>query len=669
MRTLSFHIPPVLPSLSQQIALDLQALKSASRLRACPPLAGSSRVHVVLDGRPLISFCSNDYLGLACDPRLQAAAADAAANSGFGAGASRLVTGNLPEHTALEDALASFLSLPAALLFPTGYQANLGVITALAGPDDLIVADRAVHASILDGCRLSRAKLAVYPHLDADAAEGHLRRLGSTRRRRFLVTESLFSMDGDIAPLDALASIASAHDAAFIVDEAHAFGTIGPNGHGLCAHFGVQPDVLIGTLGKAIGASGAFAAGTTDLRSLLLNRARSFVYTTGLPVPVAAAAYAALRILDSPEGDALRQRLFHHANQLRSLLSLPAPPPSSPILPVIIGPDELTIDASLQLLNKGFLVQPIRPPTVREGTSRLRITLSSHHTEQEVDALARAVASLPTNSLIHTSPAFPSLRLETPGSHPNTPSSPWTRPLPGIFLLGTDTGVGKTSVAVALLHILADRGARPVPFKPVETGANPSPVDAARLLLASQRRDIPLDIVCPFAFPDPIAPAAASRESPITLANLLAHASQAASRGGPLVVESAGGLLTPYAPSLASADLATALGLPVLLVARNALGTINHTALAVAELHRRSLPLLGIILVNTSPVPTPDQDSNFALIAAATGLSPLGTLPFIPSLAPSDLAAALAANVNLTPILQRLSDPPKAYGTPAEFSP
>jgi 8-amino-7-oxononanoate synthase len=638
----------VLPSLAQQIAADLEDLQSRGRLRACPHLAANSRVHVDLDGRALVSFCSNDYLGLACDPRLRTAAADAAAIAGFGASASRLVSGTLPEHLALENALSAFLSVPATLLFPSGYQANLGVLTALAGPDDLIVADRAVHASLLDGCRLSRAKLAVYPHLDVHAADHHLHRLGPARRRRFLLTESLFSMDGDVAPLPTLASLAKAHDAALIVDEAHAFGCLGPSGRGLCSHFGVQPDILIATLGKAIGTSGAFVAGTQDLRSYLLNRSRSFIFTTAMPVPVAAAARAALQIAASPEGDDLRDRLGKLVSHLRTLLGLSPDPFTAPIIPITLGSDQEAIAASSDLKAQGFFVQAIRPPTVPEGSSRLRITLSVHHTEQHLAGLARAIRPL-SRQPTAISPPPPTVASQ----HPVPPAK--LSHQPGLFILGTDTSVGKTSVAIALLHLLATRGAKPVPFKPVETGAFPVPPDATRLLEASLREDIPLDVVCPILLADPVAPAATSGTSPITLPALLAFSRRAASFGGPLIVESAGGLLSPYATNLTSADLAAALGLPVLLVSRNSLGTINHTSLALAELRRRSIRCLGTILVTTTAQPTPDQHSNAHLIAAATGQAPLGTLPFLTSLSPANLAASLAASVNLDPIFSSLA--------------
>jgi 8-amino-7-oxononanoate synthase len=566
-----------------------------------------------------------------------------------------LVSGTHSVHTDLEVALATYLGMPSTLLFQSGYQANLGVLSALAGPDDLIVADRDVHASILDGCRLSRAKLAIYPHLDATTAAKHLSRLGPGRRRRFLVTESLFSMDGDVAPLATLASIASDHDTALIVDEAHAIGYLGPSGRGLCAEYQVRPDILIGTFGKAFGSSGAFVAGTEDLRTYLVNHSRSFIFTTALPIPIVAASMAALHIIASSEGDQLRERLSLRVRQLRTALELPQGTIPSPILPIILGTDDLAFAASNQLRALGFFIQAIRPPTVREGTSRLRITLSSRHTELQVADLAAAIQATNTGP-IHSSSHKPrSCPQDDPPPFRSSNKRSSVMPGPGIFLLGTDTGVGKTSVAVALLQLLAIRGCRPVPFKPVETGAYPLPADAARLLAASMRQDISLGIVCPLPFREPIAPAAASAGHPLSLDQLLGHARNAASYGSPMVVESAGGLLTPYAPHLTSLDLAVALGFPVLLVARNGLGTINHTALAVAEIRRRQVPFLGTILVTTTTASTPDQDSNLSLIYTATGERPLGILPHCTSPTPPILAEALSASVDLGQILSQLS--------------
>jgi 8-amino-7-oxononanoate synthase len=396
--------------LSAVLQAELAALAAGNRLRACPELAGSSRQRPLArpvdapDGLPaaLVSFSSNDYIGLASHPEVLAAAAQTAALEGFGAGAARLVSGDLPAHRALELDLARFLQRPAALLFPTGYQANLGVVTALAGPADLIASDAANHASLIDGCRLSKATIAVYAHGDLVSATEALGRPG-TFRRRFLITESLFSMDGDAAPLAALASLAAARDAIFVVDEAHALGVLGPEGRGLAAEMGVSPDVVIGTLGKAFGSAGGFVTGAVALREYLVNRARTFVFATALPPPVAGAAHAALRLIRGPEGDARRARL--QASRTRVMARLhgrlaattgPSAPigPNGPILPVILGSDAAALAAASHLRDRGLFVPAIRPPTVPEGSARLRITFSSEHTDAELDTLADALAEI-----------------------------------------------------------------------------------------------------------------------------------------------------------------------------------------------------------------------------------------------------------------------------------
>jgi 8-amino-7-oxononanoate synthase len=382
---------------------ELDALAAADRLRAPHPLAGLSRQRPAGPTGPLLSFCSNDYLGLASHPRVLAAAADTAAREGFGAGAARLVSGDLPAHRDLERDLAAFTGYPAALLFATGYQANLGVVTALAGPDDFVVSDAANHASLIDGCRLSRATIAVYAHADAAAAAAALSRPGSFRRR-LLITESLFSMDGDAAPLAALAEVAATHDAVLVVDEAHAFGTTGPGGRGLSAAAGVRPDVVVGTLGKAFGSAGGFVAGASELRAYLVNRARSFIFATAPPPPVAAAARAALALAAGAEGDCRRERLRAGRSRLLELLSgvgSQALPPgatsiASPILPLILGSDARALAAAARLRDLGLFVPAIRPPTVPVGTARLRITFSSEHELAEVETLGRALQEILT---------------------------------------------------------------------------------------------------------------------------------------------------------------------------------------------------------------------------------------------------------------------------------
>jgi 8-amino-7-oxononanoate synthase len=409
---------PPLPDLEQ----ELNQLARADRLRALTLLDGPSRIRSPRSGSvpALLSFCSNDYLGLADHPALKAAAALAAERFGIGAGASRLVSGTLPPHRDLEAALADLVGLPAALLFSTGYQANLGIVTSLAGPEDLIASDQFNHASLVDGCRLTRARIAVYRHGDSDAAYEALRTPGAFRRR-LLITESLFSMDGDCAPLRALASHAQALNATFIVDEAHALGVLGPQGRGLCQAAGVIPDALVGTLGKSFGSFGGFVAGSATLRTYLLNRSRTFIYTTAPPPPLIAAAQAALELSLSPEGDRRRLLLAGNITRLQGHVAACAPAPApvidptlptlpplpplprafprspsqiGPIVPLILGSDHLALSVSRDLLADGLFVPAIRPPTVPEGTARLRITVSAAHQTADIDRLGTRLRAL-----------------------------------------------------------------------------------------------------------------------------------------------------------------------------------------------------------------------------------------------------------------------------------
>jgi 8-amino-7-oxononanoate synthase len=385
-------VPP-LPALED----ELTSLAHANRLRACPLVEGPSRLQAQVHDRSVTTFCSNDYLGLANHPALLAAAAAAGRTYGFGAGASRLVSGELNPHRELEQALASFMSLPAALLFSTGYQANLAVVTSLAGPQDLIVSDQANHASLIDGARLSRATIATYRHCDPAAARDALAD-GARFRRRMILTESLFSMDGDRAPLAELAALASQHQAILVVDEAHAAGALGPGGSGLCRAAGLVPDVLVGTLGKAFGCFGGFVAGSQTLRSFLVNRARTFIYTTAPPPMLAAAALAAVRLASGPEGDARRLRLADNIARLHTLLAaLPSSIHSArgqagPIFPILLGSDRRALAVAGLLLDHGLFVPAIRPPTVPEGTARLRVTVSADHHPAQIEQLAMALA-------------------------------------------------------------------------------------------------------------------------------------------------------------------------------------------------------------------------------------------------------------------------------------
>jgi 8-amino-7-oxononanoate synthase len=353
------------------------AISAAGRWRAPRDFDSHGAVTGLLqDGRTVVSFAGNDYLGLGVHPAVVAAARRALERWGSGAGAARLLTGSRPVHGELEAALADWKHAERALLFPTGFMANLGVLTALGGAGVLLLSDERNHASVIDGCRLARAEVAVYPHRDL----GAVARLLGRAPRALLVTDAVFSMDGDAAPLEALAWLCRRHEALLVVDEAHS--VLGPE-HDL----GGAEVLRVGTLSKTLGAAGGFVAGPGPLIDLLCNRARSFVFTTAPPPADAAAALAALGILRSAEGRALRERLRGHVERL-------APGHPSPVLPLLLGDERAALAAAEALLAAGLLVPAIRPPTVPPGSSRLRVSLSAAHTSAQVDALAAVLASL-----------------------------------------------------------------------------------------------------------------------------------------------------------------------------------------------------------------------------------------------------------------------------------
>jgi len=350
----------------------------------------------VVDGRELVNFCSNDYLGLAQDPRVAQAMAVAAAEFGAGSGASHLVTGHHRAHHALEEELAAFTGRERALLFSTGYMANLGVAAALAGRGDTVLEDRLNHASLLDAGLLCGARFSRFPHGDADALERRLETAG--RGHRLVLTDGVFSMDGDLAPLPRYASACRRHRAMLVVDDAHGLGVLGASGGGTVEHFGLgaaDVPLLVGTLGKAFGSFGAFVAGSRDLIDLLVQRARTYIYTTALPPAVAQATRAALGIVRSEPWRAAR--VLAHAARFRELArqaGLPLAVSSTPIQPVLLGTPQAATAASEALLERGLLVSAIRPPTVPEGSSRLRVTLSAAHAEADIERLVDALAEV-----------------------------------------------------------------------------------------------------------------------------------------------------------------------------------------------------------------------------------------------------------------------------------
>ena len=375
---------------SQTELLSLQAKGLARRLE---PLESAQGPVIRVDGQSLINFSSNDYLGLANDAQVREAARVALEQFGVGTGSSRLVVGDTSEHQALEAELARFEGTEAALLFNSGYAANTAVLPALLGPHDVVFSDALNHASLIDGCRLSKARVVVYPHRDVVELERLLK--VHQARRRLIVTDTVFSMDGDRAPLRALATLAKTYGAGLYVDEAHATGVLGARGAGLCELDDVTPDVRMGTLSKALGASGAYVACSRTLRALLVSSARPLIFSTALPALVVAAARASLRRLE--QDPSLRQKLWQHiehfATGARELgFDVAA---DSAVFSLVIGAPDAALRASEQLREHGLLVKAIRPPTVPDGTSRLRVSLSAAHTKAQVDALLTALATLP----------------------------------------------------------------------------------------------------------------------------------------------------------------------------------------------------------------------------------------------------------------------------------
>ena len=378
----------------QPLAAALAAQQRAGRYRRRRTTASPQGATVQVDGATLINFSSNDYLGLANDPRLVEALQRGAAEWGAGSGAAHLLGGHRTPHQQLEEALAAFVGRPRALLFSTGYMANLGAVTALVGRGDGVFADRLNHASLLDAALLSQARLARYAHADADALAQRL--AGSRAARKLVVSDGVFSMDGDVAPLPALAAVTQQHGGWLLVDDAHGLGVVGPGGRGTVAQFGLdseQVPLLVGTLGKAFGSFGAFVAGSEVLIETLIQRARSYIYTTALPPAVAAATCTALQVV----GEASWRRT--HLQQLTArfragaaALSLPLMASETPIQPLLVGDPERCVALGEALRQRGFLVGVVRPPTVPEGSSRLRITLSAAHDTAMIDQLLAALA-------------------------------------------------------------------------------------------------------------------------------------------------------------------------------------------------------------------------------------------------------------------------------------
>jgi 8-amino-7-oxononanoate synthase len=370
-----------------ELSGELGAMKAEGLYRFLRSFEGPPGPRLRLDGRSYLCFCSNNYLGLAAHPVVMQAARDAIERYGWGSGASRLISGTMRLHGELEERLAEFKRAEAAIVFPTGYMTNLGVISSLTKQGDLVVVDKLDHASIIDGCRLSGAKIRVYPHRDVGRLEKIMAGAGRYRRR-LVVTDSVFSMDGDLAPLREIIEVARRFDSWVMVDEAHATGVLGENGRGGAELLGVEDgvDISMGTLSKALGGAGGFVAGSAELIDYLRNRARSFIYTTALPIAACAAAVAAVGMVEKTPR--LREELLRRAETLRTglrALGFDTMGSGFHIVPVLAGDSGAALELSERLFDRGVIAPAIRPPTVPRGKSRLRLSVMATHSDEDIE--------------------------------------------------------------------------------------------------------------------------------------------------------------------------------------------------------------------------------------------------------------------------------------------
>lgn len=372
-----------MPNLNDHLGADLAQLRADGLYRQLRTLASAQGARIVIDGREFLNFSSNDYLGLANDPVLKRTARTATQRWGVGGGASRLVCGNLAPYEELERKLAAFKGKEAAIVFSSGYAANIGTITALVEEGDIVILDKLDHASIIDGARQSGATIRVYPHKNLKKLEDLLKQSGKSRRR-IIITETIFSMDGDAAPLAEIVALKEKYSAWLMLDEAHATGIFGANRRGLAETTGVENkvDVTLGTLSKALGCVGGFVAGSQTLIDYLRNRARSLIYSTALPPSVCAAATAAVDFVMSEAGAGRRDKLWENVQAMEA---------KNPIIPIIIGDERVAVERSRQLYDKGIFVPAIRYPTVPKNKARLRVTVSAAHSAEDIQQLNECI--------------------------------------------------------------------------------------------------------------------------------------------------------------------------------------------------------------------------------------------------------------------------------------
>ncbi len=378
------------------ISGELERIEKSGLYRELNIVESAQGTHLEIKGKTYLSFCSNNYLGLANNPLVIKAVKDAVGKYGWGAGASRLVSGNMRLHEVLEGEISKFKGKEASIVFPTGYMANIGTISSLVSKGDLVICDKLNHASIIDGCRLSGADFRVYPHCDMEKLENILKK-SSKYSRKLIVTDTVFSMDGDIAPLPDIVRIAHKYKAMVMVDEAHGTGVFGKRGGGVVEHFNLSKkvDIVMGTLSKAVGSLGGYVSGDEDLINFLRNKARPFMYTTALPPAVCAASIAGIKLIQ--KNPLLRTSLWDNVRYLKEkleLLHFNVIPSESPIFPILMGDAKKAVDVSKLLYKKGILIPAIRPPTVPTRSSRLRMTVMSTHTRKDLERLLEVLSDV-----------------------------------------------------------------------------------------------------------------------------------------------------------------------------------------------------------------------------------------------------------------------------------
>jgi dethiobiotin synthase len=551
-------------------AVTLEGLRARGTYRRMRVLDGAQAPRMRVDDREVLVFASSNYLDLAHHPEVVEASERAARDYGCAAGGSRLITGNLSIHEELEEELAKFLGAEAGLAFNTGYMANVVAIPALVGRGDVVISDALSHASIIDGCRLSRAETRVFPHGDVGALEESLRDVAARDRRVLIVVDGVYSMDGDVASLAEIVPLARRWGAMVLLDDTHGTGAIGPSGRGSAEFCGVSDeiDVHLGTLGKSLGSFGAFVAGSFALRDLLVNVARSFIFSSA----------GAARHLDGAQHDAHRAR-----------------------------------EGRRQRPNDGGLRGSARTGLLRPGHSL------------PIGARERRAAAPHAHGNAHGN-GGPGLRRRRLRGARRAAMSADRR---GCFVTGTDTGVGKTVVGQALVRALRAHGVNVGVLKPIETGVGAAgPLDAMALRDAAGVSDS-LDDVCPQRFALPAAPtvAAAAEGRRVDLDAVDRAFTRIAECHAFVVVEGAGGLLVPAAEGVSMGDLAARLSLPVIVVARAALGTINHTLLTLEAAAARELDVLGVVISHADGALSPPDRANLGALRGALGARVIGEIP------------------------------------------